>query len=240
MSTVDASPSALTVFTSVALRGVLDELAPDIEATYGCQLAMTFGPGNPLLDALRAGEVHDVLGSRARELHLAVAEGHAADGSVTEIGYATLGLAVPAGASRPSLATADDVAAALVGAEHVTYTDPATGAASSVHLLEVLDRMGLADRVAGGAKLGWGNPVGEFLVDGTADVAVQQLCELVLVDGIDIVGPLPDEMQLRTTIAVAVHARAARPDVATDLVGRLISPQVQSRLPDHGIEPIIP
>jgi hypothetical protein len=45
-------------------------------------------------------------------------------------------------------------------------------------------------------------------------------------------------MQLRTTIAVAVHARAARPDVARDLAARLVSPQVQSRLPDHGIEPL--
>jgi molybdate transport system substrate-binding protein len=238
MSNADPFP-ALTVFTSVALRGVLDALAPDIEASHGCKLAMTFGPGNPLLDALRAGEVHDVLGSRARELHLAVEEGYAASGSVTDIGYATLGLAVPAGAPHPSLATANDVAAALVAAEHVAYTDPATGAASSVHLLEVLGRMGLADRVALRATLGWGNPVGEFLVDGTADIAVQQLCELVLVDGIDIVGPLPEEMQLRTTIAVAVHARAARPDVAMDLVGRLVSPQMQSRMPLHGIEPVI-
>src|SRR5262245_39910878 len=222
MARANPSPPTLSVFTSVALRAVLEEVA----AGLGCRLAPTFGPGNPLLDALRAGEVHDLLGSRDRELHLAVAEGHAAAGSVTPIGQVILGVAVAAGRPTPPLATADDVAALLRGAEHVAYTDPATGAASSVHLPDVLGRMGIADEVAGRAKLGPGNPVAEFLLDGSADVAVQMMCELVLVDGVQVVGPLPAELQLPTTVAVAVHARAEQPDLARAVVDRLVSPAV--------------
>lgn len=228
----------VTVFTSVALRGVLEELEPALRAATGCSLAMTFGPGNPMLASLRAGTVDDVLISRSQELDMAVAEGFC--GSVLEIGTSAVALAVRAGVRHPVIVTSDDVTRALLGARHVAFTDPATGAASSVHLMKVLTERGIAEQVAASARLGWGNPVAEFLVSGDADLAVQHTCELLLVDNVEVVGPLPDELQLVTTMAVAVHRRAVRPDAAADLVARLTSPDVQAGLSRHGLQSITP
>jgi molybdate transport system substrate-binding protein len=80
--------------------------------------------------------------------------------------------------------------------------------------------------------------VAEFVARDEADIAIQQLCEHMLVPGIDVVGPLPTELQRVTTFTAGIAARAAVPDQAKALIQLLLSPQIQAAMPAHGLEPI--
>jgi molybdate transport system substrate-binding protein len=149
-----------------------------------------------------------------------------------------IGIAVRAGAPRPKIDTADDVRQALLAARSVAYTDPSTGAASGVHFVQLLERFGIADVVKAKAKLGDGGPVAEFVARGEADIAIQQLCEHMLVPGVDVVGPLPDELNKTTTFTAGVAKSAAAPIEAAALIRLLQAPHVRAAMPSHGLQPV--
>jgi molybdate transport system substrate-binding protein len=165
-------------------------------------------------------------------------EGLAAAGSERNIAKSVVGVAVRAGAPRPKIATADDVRAALIAAKSVAYTDPSTGAASGVHFVQLLERFGIADVVKAKAKLGDGGPVAEFVARGEAEIAIQQLCEHMLVPGVEVVGPLPDELNKTTVFTAGVTKSAAAPGEAAALIKLLLAPHVRAAMPSHGLTPV--
>jgi molybdate transport system substrate-binding protein len=232
--------SELTVLTSVALKGVLEALAPAFLQETGYGLAMRYGPGGVVLQRVRSGAGGDVVIAPPEVMETLAGEGRIVAGSARTIAHSVIGIAVRAGAPKPKIETADDLRRALLAAPSVAYTDPATGAASGVHLAGILKRFGIADAVNARAKLGDGGPVAAYVARGEAELAVQQICEHMLVKGVDVVGPLPAELQKVTTLVAAVRADAAAPDPAHALIGLLVAPHVQATMPAHGLEPARP
>jgi molybdate transport system substrate-binding protein len=228
----------LKILTSVAMKGVLEELAAEFRQATGCGLSMSYGPGGVVLQRVRAGDANDVVIATPEAIEVLIGEGRLLAGSQRLIARSVIGVAVRSGAPKPRIDTVEDFRRALLAARSVAYTNPATGAASGVHLSKILDRFGIADEINAKAKLGDGGPVAEFVVSGEAELAVQQLCEHMLVRGIDIVGPLPAELQKVTTFTAAVGAGATVPDQASALIRLLLAPQVQAALSGHGLEPV--
>ena len=227
----------LIVLTSVALKGVLEALAPAFRQETGCGLSMRYGPGGVVLQRVRSGDTVDVVVAPPDIVEVLTAEGRIVAGSARTIARSVIGIAVRAGAPRPKIETADDLRRALLAARSVAYTDPATGAASGVHLAGILERFGIADAVNAKAKLGDGGPVAAYVARGEAELAVQQICEHMLVQGVDVVGPLPAELQKVTTFTAAVGADAAATSPAHALIDLLLAPHVQAAMPAHGLEP---
>ena len=228
----------LKVLTSVAMKGVLEQLAPELRRETGCGLSMSYGPGGVVLRRVRAGDPSDVVIAPPEVVEALIGEGRIVAGSQRLIARSVIGVAVRAGAAKPGIDTVDDFRQALLRARSVAYTDPATGAASGVHFAGILDRFGIANEINAKAKFGDGGPVAEYVARGEAELAVQQLCEHMLVKGVDIVGPLPAELQKVTTFAAAVAAAAAHPRQASALIDLLLAAHVQAALPTHGLEPI--
>jgi molybdate transport system substrate-binding protein len=225
------------MFTTVALKGVLAQLAPEFKRISGRALALSFGPGGVAVARLRTGAVHDVVVATPAGLETLAAEDYVLPDSITRVARSRIGVAVRAGTPHPPVGTAEEFRQALLAARAVAYTDPATGASSGVHFAKLLERMGIAGEVNVKARLGSGGPVAEFLARGEADLAVQQICEHMLVPGVEVVGPVPPEFQSVTTLAAAVHRRAAAPEAARSLIGLMASPPVQAGLPAHGLDP---
>jgi molybdate transport system substrate-binding protein len=233
-----AQGGELKVLTSVAMKGVLEQLAPELRRTTGCALSMSYGPGGVVLRRVRAGDPGDVVIAPPEVVEVLIGEGRVVAGSQRLVARSVIGVAVRAGAAKPNIDTADELRQALLRARSVAYTDPATGAASGVHFAGILDRFGIADEVNAKAKLGDGGPVAEYVARGEAELAVQQLCEHLLVKGVDIVGPLPAELQKVTTFAAAVAAGASRPHHGGALIDLLVAPHVQAAMSAHGLEAI--
>jgi molybdate transport system substrate-binding protein len=228
----------LKVLTSVAMKGVLEQLAPELRQETGCALSMSYGPGGVVLRRVRAGDLSDVVIAPPEVVEVLIGEGRIVAGSQRLIARSVIGVAVRSGAPKPKIDTVDEFRRALLQARSVAYTDPATGAASGVHFAAILDRFGIADEINAMAKFGDGGPVAEYVARGEAELAVQQLCEHMLVKGVDIVGPLPAQLQKITIFAAAVAARASHPHHASALIGLLLAPHVQAAMAAHGLDAI--
>jgi molybdate transport system substrate-binding protein len=228
----------LNVFTSVALKGVLEQLAPEFRQMSGHGLAMTYGPAPIVVKRVREGEAADVLVVTPESMPALIRDGHAVAGTERDIARSVIGVAVRAGASRPKIGTAEEFRQSLLNAKSIAYTDPSTGAASGVHFMALMEQFGIADAVRAKAKLGSGGPVAEFVASGEAEIAIQQLCEHMLVAGVDVIGPIPAELNKTTTFTAGVASRSTVPRVAAQLIELLMAPQVQRGMPAHGLEPI--
>ena len=104
----------------------------------------------------------------------------------------------------------------------------------------MLERLGIAAEVNARAKLGRGVPAGSFVVKGEADLAIQQMPELLGVAGVEVVGPLPGDLQNVTTFAAGIPASSTQADAAKALVRFLQSPDSAAVIKKHGLDPIPP
>ena len=108
-----------------------------------------------------------------------------------------------------------------------------------MHFASVLQRLGIAEAVDAKAKYGYGTPVAEFLISGEAEIAVQQVSELKLVDGIHIV-PLPDDVQSVTTFSAAIVAGTKQAESARKLIDEFASQKAAAIMTASGLEPLRP
>ncbi len=223
------------ILGTIALKGVLSEHAPAFKTETGFDLSYVWGPTGTVYDRCRAGEAHDVLIAVPDAIDTMIAEGHAVQGSRIDVTKSVVGIAVKAGAPRPKIATVEDVKAALRAAKTVAYTDPATQAASGIHVAKLLADWGMTEEINAKTKFGRGGPVAEFLVTGEAEIAVQQLCEHMLVKGVDVVGPVPNEIQRVSTMSVALGAKSQNAAGAKALMAWLADPIVHPILRRHGL-----
>lgn len=229
----------IDILLSVAFKGLLEQqLAPEFQRATGFSLAPVYAPAGLIVRRMREGAKADVLVVTPETMDTMIKEGLAAGGTQSNVARSVIGVAVRAGAPRPRIGTPEEFKNALIRANSVAFTDPATGASSGVHFVELLERFGIADDVKRKAKLGGGGPVAEFVARGEVEIAIQQLCEHMLVPGVDVVGPLPAELQRVTTFTAGVAAKAAAPDNAKALVGLLLSPHIQAAMPAHGLDPV--
>jgi molybdate transport system substrate-binding protein len=107
-------------------------------------------------------------------------------------------------------------------------------------MVKVLDRLGIAGEVNAKAKLGRGVPVATFLVKGEADLAIRQMPELMGVKGVEIVGPLPGDLQNVTMFAAGIAAGSAHGDTVKALIRFLQTPESAAVIRKHGLEPAPP
>ena len=221
---------------SVAFKGLLEQFEPEYRKTTGFGFSPVYAPAGTIVKRVRAGETSDLVIVTPETMKLLIDEGLGVAGSEHNIAKSVIGIAVRAGARKPAIGTPDDVKAALIAAKSVAYTDPSTGAASGVHFVALLERFGIADMVKTKAKLGDGGPVAEFVARGEAEIAIQQLCEHMLVPGVDVVGPLPDELNKTTTFTAGVTKSAAAPKEAAALIALLTAPHVRAAMPSHGLQ----
>ncbi|MEU6645370.1 substrate-binding domain-containing protein [Saccharomonospora sp. NPDC046836] len=183
-----------------------------------------FDPTTVLRERIEAGERPDVLVAVTGALAPILATGAVAEETQEPFVRSAIGVAVAEGAPRPDISTTEALVATLSGARSVAYS---RAGASGIYFVELLDQLGIADLVNSRATVLPKGFTAEAVVDGRADLAVQQLSELSFVKGVDVVAPLPDEVQQYTDFTIALGADAAhRPEartLATFLRGEIAS-----------------
>jgi len=162
--------------------------------------------------------------------------GKIAAGTTHLLASSGMGVAVAKGAPRPDISTPQAFRNALLAAKAVAYSDPAGGGASGAVFAKVLKDLGIADAVNAKARLGRGIPNAEFVVKGEADIAIQQIPELMTTSGIDVVGPFPPALQSVTEFAAAVLVTSSNPAAARALVEFLDSPETLALLKSRGFD----
>ncbi len=232
--------SDVTVLATTAMKTSFDELASQFERASGHRLTLTFGPSLQLEKRLGEGKGADVAVVSAAGIDDLVTSGKVVPGSVTAVAGSALGVAVPRGAPKPDLSSADAFKRALLAAKSVAVSKPVGGGQSGVHMAKVFERLGIAQEMAAKAKYGAGGPaglVGLIIERGEAEIGVQQIAELLAVPGVDFVGPLPAELQGVTPFVAAIPAASQNADAGRELIAFVTTPEAKRVIKAKGLEP---
>jgi molybdate transport system substrate-binding protein len=224
----------LTGISSMATRHILGDLIGPYEQRTGYRVRIASMGGVDAAQRVRAGEPTDVIILTSNVMEQLEAEGHVVAGSRTDFARSGIAMAVPSGARRPSIDDADSVRDAMLNARKICYSTGPSGD----HLKRVWGRWGILDLMSERAvQAPPGIPVGTIVAKGEADLGFQQLSELLHVPGLDIVGPLPAEIQAMTVFSAGVSSSSSQFKQAEALIAYLTSPAAEAAKRHHGMEP---
>jgi molybdate transport system substrate-binding protein len=228
----------LRVYSTIGMRSAVEALIPQSEKACGSKLAVTWGTAPMLVKRIEDGEQADVLILSRAGLDNLLKQGKVEPGSDVTLASSGVAIAIKAGAPRPDISTPEALKATLLKATAIAYSEPSAGGASGVYFAKLVERMGLAAAMKPKTKF---PPAGGFsaalLVTGEAELAVQQKPELMHVDGIEILGFLPGDLNLVTAFAAGVGAGCENSDAAQSLIAFLRSSQAAAVFRAKGLEP---
>ena len=222
----------IRVFSTIGMRTVLEELALGFELAHGCTIARVYDSSVAAMQRIAAGESGDVAVFTAAAIDDLIAQGKMI--GRTDLARSFVGIAVRRGAPRPDISTPDMFKAAMLVAKSVAHSK--TGA-SGLYFVSLMERLGIAGVIRAKAVVIDGI-VGKLAASGEAEIAVQQISELMQADGIDIVGPLPDELQSVTVFSAGAFAASAQPELAKAFIADLASPKHAALIRRKGMEPV--
>lgn len=232
--------ATLEVVCSGGFFAALQELAPQFEHSSGIKLTVGRGPsmGNtqgaiPL--RLQRGERIDVVIMVGSALDRLIQDGKIVASSRVDLARSLIGVAVRKGAPKPDISSAEAVKRALLDAASIAYSDSASGVYIST---EMFQRLGIADQVKAKSRSIPAEPVAGVVARGEAEIGFQQMSELLPVRGVDVVGPLPPELQKITPFSAGVVASSSAPGAASAFIRFLSSPSAAAAIARSGLEPI--
>jgi molybdate transport system substrate-binding protein len=231
---VQAEP--LKVLTAGAFKQVLLAILPQFEAA-GHEVLWDNDTVGGLLKRIEAGEGFDVVIASPAALDALGKSGRVAGGGIG-LAKVGVGVAVREGAAKPDISTVEGFKQALLAAKAVAYIDPASGGSSGIYLSGLLDRLGIGDAVRPKSILVHGGTSADRVVSGEADMAIQQISELLPVKGVMLVGPLPAEIQNYTVYSAGIAAGTPRRASAEALIDLLRSGGGAAVLTSKGMQPI--
>jgi molybdate transport system substrate-binding protein len=226
--------NVVRVLSTLALRGAVLSLANQYQAAGGARIDADYAPTLGLLQRLRDGESADVVILTREGLDELVSQDTVVADSCIDLARSFVGIAVQAGARHPDTATEASLRAALLGARSVAYSRIG---ASGIFFAQLIERMGIAAEINARALICPSGLTAERLVSGEAELAVQQISELKQVAGIEVVGPIPRELQTAAVFSAGRLAASARATASDALIKYLASAEVAPLLRESGLEP---
>lgn len=225
---------SLKLLSTLAVQGALPSLVQRYEAAAATKVDVHFEPTNGLLAKIAAGETADAAILTRSAIDDLATQGLILPDSATDIAVSHVGIAVQAGAPKPDISTVDALTATLLAARSIAYSRIG---ASGVFFAELIRRLGIAEAVNAKATITPGGLTAELAARGAVELAVQQISELMLVGGIDVVGPLPQGAESVTMFTAGVFARSAEPKAARDFLAYLRSRAAVEALRASGLQP---
>jgi len=230
-----AGGAEIVVFSTISAKEALIELVPEFERASGHKVNITYGGGSGLSKQILDGKTGDLfIGPREFSGPLEK-EGRLLAGSRVEFARSSTGLAVRAGVPKPDIGSPEKLKNMLLAAAGVSYSAGASG----MHFVKVLEQLGIADAVRKKhVPPRAGELVGAVVARGDADIAVQQISELLPVPGIQILDPLPVEFQQAILYGASLFPQSAQRDAAQALVTFLRSEAARVVLRKKGLDPM--
>ncbi len=218
----------------MATKEVLVELVAQFQQSGGGSVVLQSAGGVDAAKRVQAGEDLDVVVLAANAIDKLIAEGHVLAGSHVDLVRSGIALAVRAGAPQPDISSEEAVRAAVLAAPSLAYSTGPSG----VYLTQLFERWGIAQTIAPRiVQAPPGVPVGSLVAKGEAALGFQQLSELLHLQGITVLGPMPDAVQSITVFSAGVAARSVQTEAARALITHLAAPATAEAKRRQGMEP---
>jgi molybdate transport system substrate-binding protein len=210
------------------------ELMPQFERAHGCKVVMHFEPGQILLREIKAGKIFDLGFMGKSALDQLAKDGDIIADTVRVLTRNGIGVGVLKGAPKPDISSVAAFKRALLNAKSVAYTSEG---ASGIYFSGLIEKLGIADAIKAKARTQPGGLVADLVVNGSAELAVQQIPEILAVAGADYVGPLPAEVQQISVNAGGVFVKSQQQALAQQLLDYLRSAEAMRVFRARGLEP---
>jgi molybdate transport system substrate-binding protein len=230
----------IKILSTTAMKTSLDELTPEFERLNEAKLTFTFGPSARIAKLVADGEDNDVAIVTNQGIEDLIRQGRIVAGTRADIARSAMGMAVQKGAPKPDISSAEQFKQAMLAAKSLGMSNPVGGGQSGANLMKIFEQLGITEAMKPKLTFGPGGPaglIGNFLLRKEVEVGIQQMPELMAVPGIDIVGPLPPDIQSKTVFSVGLSTTAKNPDAAKALIQFLTTPAAAKVMIANGMEP---
>jgi molybdate transport system substrate-binding protein len=224
----------LTGISSMATKAVLAALTRAYEDRAGRTVAIESVGGVDAAARVLAGEPFDVVLLARDAIDRLLAGGHLVADSAVDLVRSEVAIAVRSGAARPDVATEESLRRAVLAARTIGCSTGPSGVA----LGRLFERWGIAEQIRGRVVTSPpGLPVGGLIARGEVELGFQQRSELIEIEGVDVLGPLPASTEIVTTFSGAIGTRAREPESARAFLAFMASPVAADAKRRHGMEP---
>ena len=190
-------------------------------------------------DRIRDGEAADIGIMPKSAFDPLVASGKIATSSATVIARSLIAVAVPSGSAKPDISSAEAVKRSLLAAKSIVYPDPTKGGATGIHAARVIERLGITAEMKPKTTLVPGSEYRDVLAKREAEIGIVQPMVVMGAPGVDIVGPLPAELQNTTDFVFygGITANAKESAAADAFIKFLLAPEAARVIKAKGMEP---
>jgi molybdate transport system substrate-binding protein len=231
-----ARASEITVLCAGAVEPIVQALDMKFETTTGNTIILRVDTVGGMLRRIASGQTFDVVMASAAALDELTKEGKIAPDSRVKLANIGIGVGIKTGAKAPDISTVAAFKASMLAASKVAYIDPASGGSSGIYVGKLFQTLGIADAIAPKSVLVKGGLAAKAVLDGQADLVVQQISEINAVPGITVVGKLPAEIQHLTPYAGAVSATSIDPVAAKAFLAVMSGPLAPPVLAAHRMD----
>ena len=229
----EVNAAEVKVMLSAAFKEAYAELVPQFERATGHKVVTIWAPTVEMMKRLKGGETVDLVIVAADSIEELIKLGKIASGSRVDLAKSVIGVAIRAGAPKPDIRTTEAFKRTLLSAKSIAYSTGPSG----VYISDLFKRLGIAEELKPKIKQLQGVPIGEVVARGDAEIGFQQVSEILPVAGIELLGPLPADIQRTTVFSIGLHAGAQQPDAARALVKFITSPAAAPVIRKKGMEP---
>jgi len=228
----------IKVLISGGFSAAYEKLVPEFERASGHKVVTVRGPSmgetpQAIPNRLGRGEDADVVIMVGYALGGLIEQGKVRGDSRVDLAWSRIAMAVRAGAPKPDISTVENFKKALLAAKSIAYSDSASGVYLSTTLFQ---RIGVYDQIKDKARKIPAEPVAKIVARDEAEIGFQPISELRPYPGIEIVGPLPDELQVVNVFAAGLASHAKEPDAGKALIAFLVSPAARPAILASGME----
>jgi molybdate transport system substrate-binding protein len=226
--------SPIRIISSMATKQVLADLIALYQQTHpDTVIELESVGGVDAAKRVQAGEAFDIVALASNALDQLTADGKVVAGSQVDVVRSGVALAVRSGAPHPDIGSEAAVKQAVLDARTLGYSTGPSG----VQLASLFERWGIAEQIKGRIVTAPpGVPVGSLVAKGEVELGFQQLSELMSLEGIDVLGPLPAEIQIITTFSAGLATTSTQPDAVRALLAFLVSPATEPTKQRNGME----
>jgi molybdate transport system substrate-binding protein len=225
-----ADAAEVRIFTARAIATVLEKIGPEFERTTGHKLDVVSGFGPAFVRQINAGDPFDVFVSIPATIDAVFKDGKLLADSRTNLVRSGTGVAVRAGAPKPDISSVEAFKQALLNAKSVGYL-------ATAGVPQLVERLGIAEAIKSKVTIPSTDIVSELVSKGELELGVVVMTQILTTPGVELVGPLPPEIQFYVVFVGGISANSKAPDAARALLEFLSGPAAIPVIKSQGMEP---
>lgn len=232
---IQATAADFRVLAPNAVKASVVAAVASFEKSSGQKVTVSWAGTEAITKRINEGEVVDIVVNAAQNIDGLAADGKLSQGTRTDFARSSIGVAVEPSAPRPDVSSIEGLKSALLAAKSIVISSGTSGR----YLSDLFGRLGVGEQIKAKIKQPpSGAQIGDFLAAGEAELGFQQVSELIHVQGIQYLGPLPPEIQSYTVYAGAVHSQAPQPEAARAFLKALHQAETVTAVKKSGMEPL--